>query len=522
MVSNPGVYDVVVVGYGPVGRLLALRLGRRGHNVLVVEKQRSMYFLPRAVHIDDEACRILQAVGAGPADAPAAIAPYDDFYEWRNARHDTILRLDWRGRGPSGWNVSNFINQPMLERHLHALVESEPTVRVVYGETVVSVQDHGEWVELAVQDGEGAERTVRASYVVGADGARSLVRGWIGGTSTDLGYFHDWLVVDLVMKTDDIEFTPPAWQLCDPKRPTTLVPGGPGRRRFEFMRLPNETAEELSTEAAAWRLLEPWGVGPTEATLERNTVYTFQASWADDWSRGRVFIAGDAAHLMPPFAGQGMCAGLRDVMNLEWKLSLVLRGLASAELLHTYGPERKEHVRHFIASSMALGEVICITDENAAADRDAAMRSDYLAGVEQPARPLPRLGAGASDQSAAAGLLSIQTPVTYDGRTGLFDTIVHHDGVLLISGVNDAVDIGDAQRDALRERGIRIVTVGASGSAVDVIDIDGNLQAWMADLDAVAVLVRPDFYVYGGARTKDEIGELVDRFLATCGASVAA
>ena len=146
------------------------------------------------------------------------------------------------------------------------------------------------------------------------------------------------------------------------------------------MRLPAETADELSAEETAWRLLEPWGIGPAEANLERHTVYTFQARWCDTWRRERLLLAGDSAHLMPPFAGQGMCSGLRDAVNLAWKLDLVLDGRAGDRILDSYGPERAEHVRHFIEASMALGEVICLPDPIAAAQRDQAMQADLRPG----------------------------------------------------------------------------------------------------------------------------------------------
>ncbi|MBB4935161.1 2-polyprenyl-6-methoxyphenol hydroxylase-like FAD-dependent oxidoreductase [Lipingzhangella halophila] len=163
--------------------------------------------------------------------------------------------------------------------------------------------------------------------MIGADGANSIVRSWIDPPMSDLGYFHDWLVVDLASCGADAHrhFTPPAWQLCDPARPTTLVPGGPGRRRFEFMCLEHETPAALAAHDNVWALLAPWGITPENSAVERSAVYTFQARWCDRWRRGRLLLAGDAAHLTPPFAGEGMGSGLRDATNLAWKLDLVTR-----------------------------------------------------------------------------------------------------------------------------------------------------------------------------------------------------
>jgi 2-polyprenyl-6-methoxyphenol hydroxylase-like FAD-dependent oxidoreductase len=196
-----------------------------------------------------------------------------------------------------------------------------------------------------------------ARFVVGCDGANSFVRPHLGASVTDLGFFFDWLIVDVIPHRPAV-WTPLNVQICDPARPTTLVSGGPGRRRWEFMRLPGEPIEELNSEDTAWRLLAPWGVTPDNAALERHAVYRFQARWVDTWRHGRLLLAGDAAHQMPPFAGQGMCSGLRDATNLAWKLDLVLAGRAPAGVLDTYPSERIPQVQAMIDFSMELGRVI--------------------------------------------------------------------------------------------------------------------------------------------------------------------
>lgn len=509
-------FDAVIVGYGPVGRLLALQLGRRGHRVAVIERQERVYPLPRAVHFDDEIARILQSVGAGPDTMAEVVEPYDDFYEWRNANHETLLHLDWRGAGPSGWNVSNFFYQPGLENFLDAQVNDLPSVTVLRGWEAITHTETPDAVLLQIRNAADERREFNARYVIGADGANSKVRDWIGTPMTDLGYFHDWLVVDLVPVTP-LQITPPASQFCDPDRPTTVVPGGPGRRRFEFMRLEHETKDELNTETRAWELLQPWGVTPDTAKMERHTVYTFQARWCDQWRRGRLLLAGDSAHLMPPFAGQGMCSGLRDVANLEWKLDLILRGLAPDALLDSYGPERSEHVRHFIDRSMQLGEVICLTDPAEVAARDAAMAKDIANGASMPPRPLPKLGEGLHRADAGGGTLSIQAPIQTGSGPALFDDVFAPSGTLLLKSAVARTHLTAEAASALTGLGFQIIAFGTEPSATTAVDSTGAYGQWFDDLGADAVLVRPDFYIYGVARTQG-LPALVRDFLSDVGA----
>lgn len=504
--------DVAVVGYGPVGRLLALLLGRRGKRVVVIERQPRAYPLPRAVHFDDEIGRIFQSLGVPPNSMSDAVTPYDDLYEWRAADRQPLLRLDWRGLGPSGWHVSHFFYQPGLEALLDAQVQALENVTVLRGWTAVTHAEDADGVVVEVQSATDDRRTVTARYVVGADGANSVVRSWIGSTVTDLGYFHDWLVIDLVMHAppEGSDFSPAAWQLCDPARPTTLVPGGPGRRRFEFMRLPSETVEDLNNEETAWRLLEPWSITPQNAKLERHTVYTFQARWCDTWRKDRLLLAGDSAHLMPPFAGQGMCSGLRDAVNLAWKLELVLDGHADSSILDSYGPERAEHVRHFIEASMELGDVICLPDPVAAAERDKTMKAALAAGVQQPPRPLPRLGAGLYRDDTGGGLLSVQAEVDGGTRRGLFDDVVGPGGVLLLADPQLRGRLREQDAVLLADLGWKVVALATEPAEGQVVDTTGAYTAWLSELGAVAVLVRPDLYLYGTASDAEDLTPLLD------------
>lgn len=494
-------FDVAIVGYGPVGQALAIALAQHGHRVLVVERWPEPYALPRAVSYDHETARILQSLGV--AEAASAVAVAAERYEWRNAAGRVLLAFDGLDRmALSGWPDRLGFCQPELERVLDARVRSfTPQVTVLQGWTVMALHDGGEHVTLQAQaTGSAGEpaKEFAARYVVGCDGASSFVRAAMGSDYQDLGFSADWLVVD-VQPNDPSRWSNALVQVCDPARPTTDVMGGPARRRLEFMRLPGETLADMNTAETAWRLLGPIGWHAGNATLERHAVYTFRGCLARTWRAGRVLLAGDAAHLTPPFAGQGLCAGLRDAMALAWRLDLVLRGRARADLLDSYGEERAVHARRFIDFAIELGNVICVLDPAAAAGRDAFMLGEG-ANVEAkfpdaglPASGLVRTG------DAHAGALSMQARVGVDGRIGRFDDLVGGGFVLLGLDHDPAAALDASQRDFLGRLGVRAVGIG-SGAAVD--DVDGDYRRWFGQLGCRAVLTRPDFYLFGAGEAR--------------------
>ena len=517
MTEADEVFDVAIVGYGPVGSVLAILLGQLGHRVVVLERWPTPYPLPRAVHFDDEVARILQACGIG-GQLPA-ITEVPDHYEWRNAEGRTLLRFGLGGTGISGWPHGSMFNQPQLEDVLNDRARALPTVTIRPGAEVTAIVDDGhvvsvEYRTVVVEPGAdvptptGEHAQLRARYVVGCDGCNSMVRDQIDTHLTDLGFFYDWLIVDVILNEARV-FEPTNLQLCDPARPTTVVSGGPGRRRWEFMRLPSETIDHLNDTTTAWQLLEPWDVTPANARIERHAVYTFQARWVDQWRDRHVLLAGDAAHQMPPFAGQGMCAGLRDAANLYWKLDLVLRGHAGDELLDTYGQERKPSVEAAIGLSMELGKVICVPDPAAAAARDEAMLAE---AARQPIAQIPPLP-GITDgvrlvDDPLAGQLFLQANATLDGRTDLLDDLVGV-GWRLIS-IDQAVASAIPPELArwFAELGGNVITIGPSGT---VQDTDGAYRDWFSRHDVTTVLQRPDFHVFGTVRTPTDAGALLEQ-----------
>jgi 2-polyprenyl-6-methoxyphenol hydroxylase-like FAD-dependent oxidoreductase len=510
MTMSDLICDVAIIGYGPTGQMLASLLGEKGYRVAVFERWPTLYPQPRAVHYDHEIARVFQAVGI--AEALAAVVEPGGIYEWRNARGETLLSFDWSEQSVSGWPSSTMFSQPQLEAILDARVKALPTVTVYQGWAAEQVEQTEDAVHLQVRkqvvtsSGEllpAEDRlSVRARYVIGADGANSFLRQHMSTSLTDLGFLFDWLVVD-VIPHEQRAWDPPNLQVCDPARPTTVVSGGKGRRRWEFMRLPGESVEDLNNSETAWQLLAPWDITPENATLERHALYTFKARWADAWRDGRLLLAGDAAHQTPPFAGQGLCAGVRDAVNFAWKLDLVLSGRAEERLLDTYTSERLPHVQGMIHFAVDLGKIICISDPEAAHMRDQQMiavrQQAAQGGLPQPSfLPGPGLFL---EGDPLAGQLFLQREVARFGKRGLFDDLVGS-GFCLISTVGDPAEhLSPADKAFFTSIGGQSVSIRRNPDerADHVIDITGAYTEWFAANNCAVVSKRPDFAIYGTA-----------------------
>ncbi|MCR6488774.1 bifunctional 3-(3-hydroxy-phenyl)propionate/3-hydroxycinnamic acid hydroxylase [Amycolatopsis sp. OK19-0408] len=467
--------DVLVVGCGPSGAVLASLLARRGHRVLVLERHREVFGLPRATSFDGETARLLAAAGVGAGLARISVPATG--YQWRGAAGDVLLDIAFGDTGRYGWPDANTMHQPALEELLGAAVAARPTVEVRRGLTVVGLEQGDNEVTAIAEDETGATHTFRAGWLVGCDGANSVVAELAAVPVTDLGFSFEWLLCDVELQ-EPREFVPTNLQLCDPARPTTLVGSGRDRRRWEFMCLPGESAAELDTTETAWRLLAPHGVTPENAKLLRSGVYRSHARWAQQWRQGRVLVAGDAAHLMPPFAGQGMCSGIRDVSNLAWKLDLVLGGRVAERLLDTYTLERRGHTKAAVLASVKLGRVICVTDPAAAADRDAAIVANGGGRRTGPpaATPLTTglLQPGGGDVLGA----------------GRLDDLIATGFVLITTEKPEA--IGESERATLAGLGGTIVHIGPDAA-------DRGYADDLRERGAASMLVRPDYHVYGTA-----------------------
>lgn len=498
-------YDVAIVGFGPAGQTLAALLGARGVSVGVFERHLDVYPLPRAVRLDGEVVRIFQEAGIVDQIAHELYEP--NGYLWYGADGEIILNIETNPTHPSGWADTYMFYQPVIERALCDAATAHESVDVHRGVEFVGLGENtADTVTFDVRPVGTAEAatTIEAKYLVGADGANSAVRQAAGLEWDDLGFDKPWLVVDFVPNDiDDFAHLPDACQFCDPVRPTTAVRNGTRLRRWEFMLLEGEQPSDYETEEQTWTLLKD-RVDPSLGEIERHAVYTFQSKVVNQMRDGNVFLAGDSAHVMPPFMGEGMCSGIRDAANLAWKLDRVLDGRSSPALLDSYHSERYPQNRVIIETSLFMGQVSCTLDPEEAAGRDAAFRS----GAVPPPPGFPPLSDGVVRDDASdpiAGTKAVQGTVITDGSSEFTDERFGR-GLRLLT--TDA----SAAQAALDAGGLGDVTV--IDLRADDVDSDGAVAAWLEANGVVAVLVRPDHYVFGSCGTADDVPALVGDLVA--------
>jgi 3-(3-hydroxy-phenyl)propionate hydroxylase len=466
--------DVLIIGGGPTGVTLGLLLAQNGVSTTIVEKEAAIYPLPRAAHIDHETVRIFQQLGVAETIMEASRSARR--YDFLSADGQILLRFEGTDRiGPGGWPLANMIHQPSVEGALNDRIAQQPMITLHRTWAFTTFEEDADGVTATVTTPQG-ERRLKARYLVGADGARSPVREAAGIAFDDLKFDEPWLVIDAIVH-DPSRLPDVNLQICNPERPTTCVLMGEGRHRWEFMIKPSETPADVLNDTFIEQLLEPWNVKGA-VSLERKAVYRFNAKIAKRWRKGRVLLAGDAAHQMPPFAGQGLCSGLRDAANLSWKLAAVIGG-ANEAVLDTYQPEREPHVGAIIDMAIMMGRTVCITDPLAAAERDKHMLAARAAGASSDgAISYPPISEGLvlPGNAGAGGYF----PQSLAGGQRLDDVL--GPGAWLISR-DPAGAVSDLHAASLNDAALA--------------PFAEDLAAWLAAHNAEAVLVRPDRYVFG-------------------------
>lgn len=497
--TDGATYDVAVIGCGPVGALAANLAATAGLSVLVIDRAEGPHLLPRAVHLDHEMMRLFQSVGLDAVLAPAMRETEGHLHI--GADHGVIRYMGTAGRPkPFGWANDYFFYQPELEALLRGGLARFDGVALRTGTELTGFEQDADGVTLHLNHGDAAD-SARARWMIACDGARSMVRKTLGIALDDLHFEEPWLVVDAEVAApvrfpalsgvpEGADLQQLSVMMCDPVRPATIVPGRGNIRRWEFMLLPGEDDAAMTRPEVVADLLAPYLDGVPHRLL-RAATYRFHGLIAERWRDGRVFLAGDAAHQTPPFFGQGMCHGMRDVANLVWKLALVVGGRSGARLLDSYQVERDPHVRAVVSAAVEAGRYICELDPVRAAARDAAMRERARTGATGTAADLipPYRDGIVANDTAGAGERFVQ-PRIAGGE--LLDTVTGSGWRLIAIDTHAA----DAARPALAGAAVPVTLVDAA-----TIGDDGTLGGWLQARGARFVLVRPDAYVFGTAAT---------------------
>ena len=493
--------DVLLVGYGPVGATMALFLGRYGIKSLVVDKAEEIFRAPRAIALDNEALRILQLAGVPETGFARVAVP---FVRMRSPVFGEFGRINSAGTIDGQPKLVTFY-QPELEEALRNEVSRQASVTVRLGLELQSFDEGGDGVDALLRDAAGQEIRVRSRYIVGADGANSRLRQLIGEDFTGETYPEDWLVVDAKNAPepiDHVEF------ICDPRRPTPHMVAPGGRQRWEFMLRKGESREEMESDATITRLLAPWIKGrPVE--IERRAVYRFHARTAAHFRKGRAFLIGDAAHITPPFVGQGLVAGLRDCANLTWKLAWVLRGQAGAAILDTYDEERRPHAAAMINLAKFMGRLIMPTNLVKAALVHGLMRLTRLTpamrayfdelGIKPKNAFARGLFVAGVRRKLANGAWFPQGLVrTRDGAILLSDDALGGRLALVGLGTDAVFALTPSQREALAAAGGVAVRIGFRDQSPpkddDSLTLEDMTGAFTPGVGPVgwALLIRPD------------------------------
>ena len=474
------VYDVTIVGLGPTGGTLANLLALNGFSILILEREKSLYSLPRAVHFDDEIMRVFQTIGITKKFLKNTII--NKGTKFVNSKGEVLL--DWprpKSITENGWYPSYRFHQPDLERNLRNRLKTFKKVKLMQNTDVVKIKNNKNSVDLFFKSKNKIQK-ISSKYVIGCDGARSTTREQMGSVLDNLGFTQKWAVVDLILKKNKNKLPDRTIQYSNSERPATYCRNVGKRRRWEFAIQDNENEKEILSDKYIWNFLKPW-LSPKEAYLERKAIYIFQSAIARKWRKGRIFIAGDAAHLMPPFMGQGMCAGIRDASNLAWKISLCIKNKHDEKFLDTYQTERFSNAKEYIETTMRMGEFVNAVGSENITDNISSGPD----GTKSMQSIKPKLGAGlGSSKDKNRGKIFPQLKMK-NGKT--LDEKFSKSPLLLASS-----------------KLIKKISLNKIQSITDK-DIKG-LSNLLKSYDAKAIIVRPDRFILKTCRSQNDFNRI--------------
>lgn len=514
-------YDVIVVGAGPVGLTAACLLADAGSRVVVVEQAAGPSDLPRAISIVDETFRTLSRIGV--ADRLAAEANLDTGSRYYGVRHRLLLSSK-PPPSKTGFPSKSQFDQPVMEQELYRAARMRAGVTLLNGTKASGLRQDADMVTLTISSENGSSE-LRAPWLIGADGGRSFTRETLGIKLEGSTQIERWIVIDLL--NEHRQYEKAAEFHCDGKRPHVIVPGVGGRLRIEFMLFAHEDANEMTMPDMIRQMVEPFRPGLDEADIRRASVYVAHRRIAERYRSGRAFLIGDAAHLMPPFAGQGLNTGIRDASNLAWKLAEVIAGRAKEQLLDTYELERRAHALDMIRISGHIGKAVMMRGRMTSL-RDLVIRllslhpsiKDWMAGMRFiKAVDYSRGVAHAPDADVPSHLQKLvghplpQPKVrTTGGETVALDAVLGGGWALLCLAADGSspFEVIDPFLGALADTRLVLGTANQSPADGQIQDLDG----WLAEPVAsrtTFLLVRPDRYV-AAAVTATGQAELVKRF----------
>ncbi|WP_174509966.1 bifunctional 3-(3-hydroxy-phenyl)propionate/3-hydroxycinnamic acid hydroxylase [Klebsiella oxytoca] len=516
--SNPDIQpavqhtaQVVIAGAGPVGLMMANYLGQMGVSVLVVEKLDKLIDYPRAIGIDDESLRAMQGIGLVENVLPHTTP-------WHAMRFLTPKGRCFADIQPMtdefGWPRRNAFIQPQVDAVMYEGLQRFPHVRCLFSREVEAFSQSAQAVTLNLKGPEGERETVQADWLVACDGGGSLIRRSLNIPFEGKTAPNQWIVIDIA---NDPLATPHVYLCCDPVRPYVSAALPHGVRRFEFMVMPGETEAQLSEPQNMRNLLSKVLPDPDNVELIRQRVYTHNARIAERFRVDRILLAGDAAHIMPVWQGQGYNSGMRDAFNLAWKLALVVNGKAGSGLLDSYQQERRDHAKAMIDLSVTAGNVLAPPKRWHGTLRDGiTWLLNYVPPVkryflEMRFKPMPQYRDGAlltegASQTSPVGKMFIQPKVTLeDGTVTLLDEVLGARFSIIAWGCNPQWGLNREQIAQWNAVGVRFIQVVPEvqihrqqdnfAGVLRVGDTQNRLKSWFAEYDTAIAVVRPDRFV---------------------------
>ncbi len=478
-------FDVIIVGLGPAGGTLANLLAMHDFSILILDREKSFYPLPRAVHFDDEIMRVFQTIGITKEFLKYTII--NKGTKFVNSKDQVIL--DWprpKKITENGWYPSYRFHQPDLEKQLRKKLKNYKKVFIEQNSEVRKITNSKNHVDITYTNKINHKKyNIRSKYLVGCDGANSTTRDQMKTKMDNLGFTQKWAVVDLILKKKKNNLPDRTIQYSNPKQPATYCRNVGKRRRWEFAIKKNQSDKKVLSEKYIWNFLKPW-LSKSEAIIERKTIYQFESSIARKWRKGRIFIAGDAAHLMPPFMGQGMCAGIRDASNLAWKIATCLRVKHNDTFLNTYQSERSLNVREYIETTMRMGEFVNAVEFIQITDN---IRSDNK-GIKSMQSIKPKMGKGLGYlKDKNRGKIFPQFKLN---KNISLDDNFSKKGILILSS--------DIKTNVLKKYPL----VNAKKFK--------KLSVYFKNINSKAIIVRPDRFILGSANSNHEINLLLKKY----------